>query len=214
MKTIVTAAHFCVVMAASIVSFNSPRAFANAQNAAKVNPLSAESITARVDRLFADWNKPDSPGWSLAVSKDGVLVYEHGYGMGNLELGIFVRDGKLMASENAFEGEGVELTAVSTNRFVILGTTIEVEFVSATGRRGQELRVTGAGPKPIVSQKLETFSPLDTQLRVYVGEYTSPEIEVTYMLTSRDSVLLIHMPGRGDIVLLPILPDTFARAWV
>jgi CubicO group peptidase (beta-lactamase class C family) len=40
---------------------------------------------ARVDQLFARWNKTDSPGCALAVLQDGKLVYESGYGMANLE---------------------------------------------------------------------------------------------------------------------------------
>jgi CubicO group peptidase (beta-lactamase class C family) len=44
------------------------------------------TASARVDQLFAPWNKPDSPGCSLGVSQNGVPVYEHGYGMANLEL--------------------------------------------------------------------------------------------------------------------------------
>lgn len=48
----------------------------------------SESVAAGVDRLFADWNSTNSPGFSLAVSRKGKLVYERGYGMANLELGV------------------------------------------------------------------------------------------------------------------------------
>jgi CubicO group peptidase (beta-lactamase class C family) len=48
----------------------------------------AESVAVRVDQLFAEWNRTDSPGCSLAVSRNGTVVYEHGYGMANLELGV------------------------------------------------------------------------------------------------------------------------------
>jgi CubicO group peptidase (beta-lactamase class C family) len=47
-----------------------------------------ESATARVDRLFAEWNKSDSPGCGVGISRNGRLVYEHGYGMANLDLGV------------------------------------------------------------------------------------------------------------------------------
>ncbi len=43
------------------------------------------SDTEKVDRLFAQWNKPDSPGCSLAVIKDGKIVYKQGYGTADLE---------------------------------------------------------------------------------------------------------------------------------
>ncbi len=48
----------------------------------------AESVTVRVDALFAEWNRSDSPGCSLGVSRGGAVVYERGYGMANLELGV------------------------------------------------------------------------------------------------------------------------------
>ena len=45
-------------------------------------------ITERVDQIFADWDKPDSPGCALAVIKDGCIMYSRGYGMANLELNV------------------------------------------------------------------------------------------------------------------------------
>ena len=49
-----------------------------------------ETITTKVDQIFAEWNTTSSPGCALAVVKDGHIVYEHGYGMANLELGIAI----------------------------------------------------------------------------------------------------------------------------
>lgn len=45
----------------------------------------ADDLTKKVDRLFAQWDKPDSPGCALAVIKDGKIVYKRGYGMADLE---------------------------------------------------------------------------------------------------------------------------------
>jgi len=42
----------------------------------------------RVDSVFADINRTDRPGCSLAIFEDGETVYAKGYGMGNLEYGI------------------------------------------------------------------------------------------------------------------------------
>ena len=47
-----------------------------------------DSIAARVDSLFADVNNTSGPGCALGVVRDGVLVYEHGYGMANLDEGL------------------------------------------------------------------------------------------------------------------------------
>ena len=43
------------------------------------------STAARVDPLFATWNRPDSPGCGVGVSRNGAVIYEHGYGMASLE---------------------------------------------------------------------------------------------------------------------------------
>lgn len=48
----------------------------------------AGSDTTRVDRLFAEWNRNDSPGCAVGISRNGAIVYEHGYGMADIELGV------------------------------------------------------------------------------------------------------------------------------
>jgi CubicO group peptidase (beta-lactamase class C family) len=56
-------------------------AVVNCSNRSTSNPTAE-----KIDELFAKWNKPDSPGCSLGISRNGQLVYERGYGMANLEL--------------------------------------------------------------------------------------------------------------------------------
>ena len=53
-------------------------------------PALAQSFTPdpRIDRLFAQWDKPGSPGCAVGVIRDGKLVYERGYGMANLDYDI------------------------------------------------------------------------------------------------------------------------------
>src|SRR5262249_30837624 len=41
-----------------------------------------------VDELFAQWDRPDSPGCALAVIRDGRIAYVRGYGCANLEYGV------------------------------------------------------------------------------------------------------------------------------
>ncbi len=48
-------------------------------------PPTAENKSDRVDRLFAEWNRPDSPGCALGIIDEGKWLYRHGYGMANLE---------------------------------------------------------------------------------------------------------------------------------
>jgi CubicO group peptidase (beta-lactamase class C family) len=47
-----------------------------------------DSQAARVDALFEKWNRTDAPGCAVGVSRNGSFLYEHGYGMANLEWGI------------------------------------------------------------------------------------------------------------------------------
>jgi CubicO group peptidase (beta-lactamase class C family) len=46
------------------------------------------SITEKVDEIFSEWDRPDSPGCALAVVKGGEVVYKRGYGMANLEYAV------------------------------------------------------------------------------------------------------------------------------
>ncbi len=56
-------------------------AVARAQSAASM----PEGAAARVDKVFAQFDKPDSPGCALSVIKDGQIVYKRGYGMADLD---------------------------------------------------------------------------------------------------------------------------------
>lgn len=44
--------------------------------------------TDRIDRIFVEWDRPDSPGCALAVIRAGEVAYAHGYGSANLEYGV------------------------------------------------------------------------------------------------------------------------------
>lgn len=46
---------------------------------------SLNQLNEKVDKLFAQWDKPDSPGCALGVIKDGKFVYKRGYGSANLD---------------------------------------------------------------------------------------------------------------------------------
>jgi CubicO group peptidase (beta-lactamase class C family) len=43
------------------------------------------SMTAKADTIFAAWNRPDSPGCGVGVSRNGAVIYERGYGTASLE---------------------------------------------------------------------------------------------------------------------------------
>ncbi len=49
---------------------------------------SADDLGKQVDALFEPWNSTEKPGASVAVVKDGKIIFKKGYGMANLEYGI------------------------------------------------------------------------------------------------------------------------------
>lgn len=49
-----------------------------------------ELLAHRVDELFAEWVKPDSPGCAIAIIQEGEIIYAHGYGMADLERDIAI----------------------------------------------------------------------------------------------------------------------------
>jgi CubicO group peptidase (beta-lactamase class C family) len=51
-------------------------------------PAFAAETDQRVDRIFAAYDKADSPGCALGVIRDGEFIYRKGYGMASLELGV------------------------------------------------------------------------------------------------------------------------------
>src|SRR6266487_1591892 len=109
MKKLLTTACLFVVTTVAIVSFIAPTVFGQEQKPPAANPSPAESVTARVDKLFAQWDKPDSPGCALGIIKDGQLIYTRGYGMANLDYNI------PLSSKSVFNMESIskQFTAMS-----------------------------------------------------------------------------------------------------
>jgi len=125
---------------------------------------------------------------------------------------VYVRDDKLWGSQDAGDGPGdsVELVPIGADRFSVPGTPIVAEFVAPRDGRPRQIRITGAGPTPFVSdQVVEGFAPSAAQLQAYAGRYVSGDLRVTYTVVARDSGLAIRIPGRADIVLQPVFPDAF-----
>jgi CubicO group peptidase (beta-lactamase class C family) len=49
---------------------------------------SPDQLNEKVDKLFSQWDKPDSPGCALGIIKDGKFVYKRGYGSANLDYNV------------------------------------------------------------------------------------------------------------------------------
>ena len=55
-----------------------------------VNAQLADSLAKKVDSIFAEYDKTNSPGCALAILKDGKIIYKRGYGMSNMEYNIAI----------------------------------------------------------------------------------------------------------------------------
>lgn len=55
---------------------------------AQVKATSKSKTTVKIDKLLAKYDFKNGPGLSLAVIKDGAIVYKKGFGIANLEYGI------------------------------------------------------------------------------------------------------------------------------
>ena len=47
--------------------------------------VASNALSARIDQIFAPWDRPGSPGCAVGVGRDGRVLYTHGYGQANLE---------------------------------------------------------------------------------------------------------------------------------
>ena len=57
--------------------------------AATALPLGAQSkANPAVDKIFAEWDKPSSPGCAVGAIQNNRYLYQHGYGMANLDYDI------------------------------------------------------------------------------------------------------------------------------
>ena len=54
-----------------------------------------DSLSKKVDAIFAEYDKTNSPGCALAILKDGKIIYKRGYGMSNMEYNIAISPGSI-----------------------------------------------------------------------------------------------------------------------
>jgi len=55
------------------------------QTAVACQAYTHNALTDKVDEMFKQWDKDDSPGAGVGIFKDGTIIYARGYGIANLE---------------------------------------------------------------------------------------------------------------------------------
>jgi len=70
---------FFTVLIAVVLIFSSGNVFTQ---------QSSISLEEQVDELFRKWDKSDTPGASIAIIKNGIVIFKNGYGMASLEYNV------------------------------------------------------------------------------------------------------------------------------
>ena len=76
----------------------------------------------KVDELFSPWNTGVTPGAVVAVIRDGTIIYQHAYGMADLE-----RDSPL-SPESVFDIASISKQFVANEHSLAPGTRQAVSF--------------------------------------------------------------------------------------
>jgi CubicO group peptidase (beta-lactamase class C family) len=50
-----------------------------------IGKIDNETLETKVDKIFSEWDKLNSPGCALTVIEDGKIIYKQGYGIANLD---------------------------------------------------------------------------------------------------------------------------------
>jgi len=101
----------------------------------------SQATQAKIDKLFALYAGPDSPGYALGLIKDGKLVFAKGYGQANLDDGIPISPSTsfhLASVSKQFTGAAVAL--------LILDGKLSLEdpvskYIPETAKYGDGLRI-------------------------------------------------------------------------
>jgi hypothetical protein len=121
---------------------------------------------------------------------------------------VSVRDGNLIGHNFYSDDTDFALMPVAANRVVFRSGTLE--FVPAAAGVPKQWQVLDSTGRKLAALQSSVFALSTDDLRSLAGDYRSQELDVTYTLTERDSALVIHPPGRADILLRPFAKDIFA----
>jgi CubicO group peptidase (beta-lactamase class C family) len=155
---------------------------------------------AKVDAVFREYDRSDSPGCALGVYRDGRIVYERGYGMSNLELGVantpqsvfdigstskqftafavhlLARDGKLTLDDDIrkWVPEIPDYGKRVTIRNLLHhtgGLRDYIELMELQGVRTEDLTTDGDSLAILARQKAPNFAPGDEHLYSNTGYF-------------------------------------------
>jgi len=162
------------------------------------------------DRMTPE-TAPTSPEtWPEPVAVDPALLddYAGTYQLGPGWLVTITRYGDGLMTQ-ATQEPAFPMTPTSDTRFYV-----EAYGAAITFQRDDEGRVTHFEYKGMHAPRVELFTPGAAELKAFVGDYYSMELETTYTIALANGRLTATHPRHGTSTLTPTLTDTFgADAW-
>ncbi len=163
------------------------------------------ALTKKVDALFAQWDKPGSPGCALGVIRDGHFIYQKGYGMANLDhnipisvtttfyiastskqftamsIALLARSGKISLDDDIrkYLPEIPQYQSPITIRHLIYHTSGIRDYLDLTGlsgRRTEDVNTDDDFIKVIARQKNLNFKPGEKYLYSNSGYFLLSQI--------------------------------------
>lgn len=99
------------------------------------------SLITKVDALFAQWDKPDSPGCAIAVIQNGEIIYQRGYGMANLEYNIPIfHDSVFDIASNSKQFTAVCVILLARQNLIQLDDELQ-EYIPEFSRYSQSITI-------------------------------------------------------------------------
>ncbi|MEO8727163.1 MAG: hypothetical protein ABI383_13700 [Acidobacteriaceae bacterium] len=170
---------------------------------------------ASVDKVFADFQKPGSPGCALGVYRDGQIFRNPDNG--NIAR-VSASTGKLQWE---IYGGKFALSALAPTEFLPLKFSLDAKltFEMNTNHAVRDLKVSGGPEITATYQKVAEFTPSTTELAAYTGDFYGDELAVIYRLQVVDGKLALteisdvsgipHTGVRMPSTLRPTIQDEF-----
>lgn len=110
--------------------------------AAQQAQLASNALSARIDRIFAPFDRPGSPGCAVGVSRNGQPVYTHGYGEANLEFDVPISAASIFESGSVAKQFTAALVLLAQDGKLSLDDDIRSAFTTA----GSVMCASGGNP--------------------------------------------------------------------
>ena len=80
------------------ITFGLAASLVGTRGMAQQSTAAPNELSTRIDRVFASWTRPASPGCAVGVGRDGKALYTHGYGEANLEYDVPITTNSIFES--------------------------------------------------------------------------------------------------------------------